>query len=35
MRDWIIGFVSAYGYLGISGLIFIENVFPPILPSSF
>ena len=30
MRDWIIGFVSAYGYLGISGLIFIENVFPPI-----
>ena len=30
MQDTLIGFVDAYGYLGIFMLIFVENVFPPI-----
>ncbi len=30
MFDWIVGFVSDGGYLGIALLMFLENVFPPI-----
>jgi len=30
MVDWITGFISSTGYLGIALLMFAENVFPPI-----
>lgn len=30
MEAWIIGFLNAFGYLGITLLIAIENIFPPI-----
>lgn len=30
MRDWIIEFMNQFGYLGITFLIALENVFPPI-----
>ena len=30
MIDWITGFITATGYLGIVLLMFAENVFPPI-----
>ena len=32
MADWIAGFISEYGYGALMGLMFLENVFPP-LPS--
>ena len=32
MADWIIHFIEQYGYVGIAGLMFAENIFPP-LPS--
>jgi membrane protein DedA with SNARE-associated domain len=30
MASWVMGVVSASGYLGIVGLMFVENIFPPI-----
>ncbi|MCT4796812.1 MULTISPECIES: DedA family protein [Exiguobacterium] len=30
MRDWMIGIIEQFGYVGIAFMIFIENVFPPI-----
>ncbi|WP_119155967.1 DedA family protein [Caldimonas tepidiphila] len=30
MAEWIIGFISQHGYLGIAALMLLENVFPPI-----
>ena len=30
MEDWILGFISDFGYLGVFLLIMIENIFPPI-----
>lgn len=30
MRDWMIGIIEQFGYIGIAFMIFIENVFPPI-----
>lgn len=30
MADWIIGFVSEYGYGALVGLMLLENAFPPI-----
>ncbi len=30
MKDWIIEFMNQFGYLGITFLIALENVFPPI-----
>ena len=30
MQEWMLSFVSNFGYFGIFFLIFIENVFPPI-----
>ncbi|HEY4201204.1 MAG TPA: DedA family protein [Devosiaceae bacterium] len=30
MSDWIIGFITAQGYLGIFLMMVLENVFPPI-----
>jgi membrane protein DedA with SNARE-associated domain len=30
MQDWILSFLSQYGYVGIGLLIALENVFPPI-----
>ena len=30
MVDWITGFISSTGYLGIALLMFAENIFPPI-----
>jgi membrane protein DedA with SNARE-associated domain len=32
MADWITGFISEYGYGALVGLMFLENMFPP-LPS--
>lgn len=30
MQDWILSFLSRYGYVGIGLLIALENIFPPI-----
>ena len=30
MVDWIVGIVEKLGYFGVAGLMFLENVFPPI-----
>lgn len=30
MLDWIVDTISSLGYIGIIGLMFLENVFPPI-----
>ena len=30
MADWVVWVVESLGYLGVAGLMFLENVFPPI-----
>jgi membrane protein DedA with SNARE-associated domain len=30
MFDWILGIISSLGYFGVFGLMFLENLFPPI-----
>ena len=30
MQNWIITIMNRFGYLGVAGLIGLENIFPPI-----